>query len=440
MSVLAIYKDLFVALGGTLADMFRFWWIWLPPFSFWIFFGVWMNYIHQYYKNSQKWIFLEIRMPRALTRGPKGMEQFLTNIHGFRNEPSDFIEWLWDGEVTMWFSFEIASFGGELHYYMRVLQRQRALLESQLYAQYPDVEIQEAEDYMKERFPRNLSGLYANGQNVWGTELLLEKSACYPIRTYAEFESPNEFEYLDPVSALLELLRKIDKRENIFVQILARPANNKWQKRGDEHLQWLKESTLLRVKSAGDDDDEGQLIGARTPGEIDLLKAVDRKIQKPGFQALIRYLYIADRSIYTPTYARRGVLAAINQYQSFSLNKFRHNYKTWTMVKWMYKPFIFPKRRLEGRKQRIYQNYRDRRMIEETGMERALSSSLFSWDFGRRASVLNTEEIATIYHFPHETVLTAPLIKRQESKTLGAPAELPIFGDEDDLPDFFKES
>lgn len=361
------------------------------------------------------------------------MEQFFANMHGLRNAPSDKIEKYWHGEVPLWFSFEIVSLGGELHYFIRTTRKLQRSVEAQLYAQYPDLEIIATHDYMN-RFPPSLSGLYAAGYDLWGTELLLEREDCYPIRTYGEFESPNEFEYIDPISALLEALKKIDKRENILIQILARPADNGWQKKADAVVQKLKEGTSVGKKKASiSEQEEGApMMIARTPGETEALKLIEKKITKAGYEVVIRYIYIAERSVFSSTFARRGVISAMNQYSSHSLNSFRHNFKAWTMVKWVYKPFIFPNKRAEGRKQRMYINYRERRMPEETRVGGVYSSSLFLWDFARRTSVLNTEELATVYHFPNETVLTAPLIKRKESKTLGPSAELPIFGGEDD--------
>ena len=74
-------------------------------------------------------------------------------------------------------------------------------------------------------------------------------------------------------------------------------------------------------------------------------------------------------------------------------------------------------------------------MPEEGFLGQLFSSALLSWDFQRKTPVLNTEELATIYHLPTHEVLTSPMIERVESKTLGAPAGLPIFDqDEESLP------
>ena len=109
------------------------------------------------------------------------------------------------------------------------------------------------------------------------------------------------------------------------------------------------------------------------------------------------------------------------------------------MSKVWYFPYIFPKLRGYWRKVRMYNNYRDRKMYQESFAMTLLQAKLFNWGLRpRRFSnmVLNVEELATIFHPPTYIVLTGPLIKREESKKMGPPAGLPIYGEagEEDLP------
>ena len=46
---------------------------------------------------------------------------------------------------------------------------------------------------------------------------------------------------------------------------------------------------------------------------------------------------------------------------------------------------------------------------------------------------MNVEGIATLFHPPTAVVLTAPHVKRVESRKVGPPAGLPIFGEEEEL-------
>lgn len=421
-----IYKELFFALDSQIKAILSVWWLWGAPLSWWLFISAWLTYLQTLYKSNARWTVLEIHIPRAVTKGPKAMEQFFANLHGLQNSPANILDKYWDGEVELPTSFEIATFGGEIHYYIRVNAKTKNVVEALLYSQYANIEISEVRDYM-ERFPKSLKELYSQGMRLWGTELLLTKSDVYPIRTYVEFESADEFANLDPIAALLEFLRKVDRRENIMLQILVRSVESEWQKQGLAVLEKLKEQGSMRIAGEG-----GFTFPAiRTPGEVEVMKAIDRNIAKSGFSTLIRYIYIADQAAYSPTTVRRGVLSTFNQYASRNLNSFRHNYKVWTLIKWVYFPYFFPERRTIARRARILRNFRERKVPDETGMAKLLNSGAFTWNFSNRVFVLNTEELATIYHPPTEVVLTAPLLKRVESKNIGPPAGLPIFGDED---------
>ena len=132
-----------------------FWWLWLfLVFSF-LAKELWLAYVQEYYKRAMRWTMLEVRVPRELRRSPRAMEQIFSSIHGLRNTPSNPKEEWWDGEVTMWFSCEVVSFGGELHFYLKVPEKHRNLIEAAFYAQYPDVDISEvSEDYIR-RLPQS---------------------------------------------------------------------------------------------------------------------------------------------------------------------------------------------------------------------------------------------------------------------------------------------
>jgi len=141
------------------------------------------------------------------------------------------------------------------------------------------------------------------------------------------------------------------------------------------------------------------------------------------------------KDIWDFNFAKRGVFSCFNQYASLSLNFFRNNTPVRTIVYWSMWPFLFPKRRLAIRKQRILKKYRERKMPEETLAAKLAQSSIFSLDIYSSLNTLNIEELATVWHLPSTLVLTGPLIKRVESRKVGPPAGLPIFGaEEKDLP------
>lgn len=412
----------------------RLWWLWLFLALLFLAVSFWLSYINEYFKKSIGWVMLELRIPRELRKSPKAMEQVFMSIHGVRNSPSNVKEKWWDGEVTMWFACEMVSFGGELHFYIRIPEKHRNMIEAAIYAQYPDIEVAEAEDYIQ-RMPSTAEELRKNGYELFGNELVLAKPDAYPIKSYVDFEAIEEERQLDPISALLETIAKVKPQENIWIQILIRPRDDSWKKESEKLVQTLKEKTgKERIQTPA-----GTFVYTeRTPGEVEVMKAVERTIAKPGFDSLVRYIYIATQETYNDGFARRGVFSAFNQYASESLNKFRHNTKAWTRTSFWHWPHLFPKRRKYARQERIYSSYRTRRMYDETFTGAVLKMKFFHWGIAARDRsriVLNAEELATIYHPPTFIVLTGPLIKRVEARKVGPPAGLPIYGEgSEELP------
>ena len=74
----------------------------------------------------------------------------------------------------------------------------------------------------------------------------------------------------------------------------------------------------------------------------------------------------------------------------------------------------------------------------ETGTGRLGEFHIWSSSFTQRYSMMNTEELATIFHVPTIAVLTQPLMERVESRKIGPPAGLPIFQEERGTPGIMK--
>lgn len=423
---------------------------------FTIFVDSWLFYKRSIFKNSIEWVLLEIFIPREVNKTPQAMEQFFMNLHGLRNAAGNFLEKYIDGEVTMWWSLELASFGGEVHFYIRTPKKHKKMVEAGLYAQYPNVEVVEVEDYM-DKFPKDTREIYKNDFNVFGGEFILKKEDAYPITTYEKFELTKEELAIDPISALVEVLSNIQKEEKVFIQILIRPAGDEWQEEGKKLvdkllgrkektssssgasglMEWFRNLLWAPVahptwagkgeEKTGTKEENQNVLAKLTPGERDTIKVVEESLSKPGFESLIRFIYYAPKSVFSTNFARRGILGALNQYASPQLNSFRGNPFVETRSRWIYFPYLFVPQRVEARKQRILYNYRNRKLPEESSWAKLSTSHPLNFNFKSKTYILNTAEVATVFHVPAEQVLTAPHIKRSESKKMGPPAGLPIF-------------
>lgn len=390
--------------------------------------SIWLWWKQILFKNNIVWVTLEIVPPRETRKSPKAMEQILTSLYSLRNAPGDFFEKWIDGEVTHWFSLETVSFEGEVHFFVRTPIKFRNVIEASFYAHYPDCEVMLVNNYT-ERFPQKTKDFYERGLDIYGSELILDKNDAYPIRTYVQFEAIEEEQKIDPISGLLENLGKLKKGENIWIQMLIRPADPIWREKGVKLVKELKDKSVIEMPGI----ETGKKIRmpvASTPGETDIIKAIENSITKPGFDTVIRLIYIAPKTIFDNTFPNKGIAGIFNQYSSMSLNSFKHNVEVRTgNLKWHRYPFFKLNERLEGRKQRVLKDYIGRVFPEELTIGKFLNLDASNFNFFSKSFVLNSEELATIYHLPYYFVLTAPFIQRIESKKTGPPVGLPIFRD-----------
>jgi len=362
------------------------------------------------------------------------MEQVFSQIHQLRNAAADIQEKYWDGEVTRWFTFEIVSFAGEVHFYARVYHKSRPVFEAAFFSFYPDIELVEAEDYVN-NLPTSIREIRDKQYDLWGTEMVLTKEACYPIKSYVTFESPDEEKQFDPIATFLEVLGKVKEGQFVGIQILAAPAGAEWKDEFEKTLEKLKESKTKKEEYKGP---EGQLESfarfiARSPGETDVLKAIENNLSKSAFETIIRFIYLSPKTLFYDSFARKGVSGAFNQYGALDLNSFVQNYAMSTRVKIWNWPFVFPRRRNEYRKQRLLNLYRHREFTIETFMGKLITSSIFNLNFHSKPFLLNTESLATLFHPPTAIVMTAPHVRRVESRKATPPAGLPIYGDEKEI-------
>ena len=156
----------------------------------WVAWKFWLHYVQQDFISGIDWVLLEIIPPRDVLRSPQAMELFITNALYHWSEKGGKEEY-WQGAVWFWFSLEIVSIDGQVHFFIRTPSRIKSLIETQMYAQYPQAQVKVVEDYTLAVDEISKKSAW----NGWGCEFKLTKPEAFPLRTYIDYgldEDPKE--------------------------------------------------------------------------------------------------------------------------------------------------------------------------------------------------------------------------------------------------------
>ncbi len=419
-------------------QIFKSWW-WLPlPFIFWRpFCFLWLWWRTDLWLKKQKFILLEIRIPKEVLKPIRAMETVMSALWQPIYDPPDWWEKWIEGKIQLSYSFEIVSIDGEPHFFIRIPEPLRDSIEAIIYSQYPQAEISVADDYTK-KVPQDIPN---KDWDLWGCDYRLLKEDPYPIKTYKEFETEREAieeKRVDPIASLLEAFNKIKKGEQIWIQMVATPVTNKevpWIKEGEEIKDKLAKREKKKVKRrpmileaidvlitgeppSGPKKEEESVIPPEmklTPGERETVAAIEKKISKSGFHTNIRFIYLGKKDAFFKPNLRL-VFGFFASFKTEDLNALVPWGKTICKIhkSWFLPLNLLLPRRLYLRKRKIFRRYCLR--VHPLFPKKAKFPARF---------VLNTEELASIYHFPGRASAPAPFVPRIESKKGEAPPTLP---------------
>jgi hypothetical protein len=391
---------------------------WLPILLWKVFWKLWVDAIRSEFHFKQKYIVVEIKLPKENFKSPRAMELFLNVLHQTGGESTWFDKY-WLGKTRTWWSLELVSINGQVKFFIWMRASWKPLVESGLYAQFPNIEVHEAKDYALDvNFdPREL--------NIWGCDFKLDKPDPYPIRTYVDYgldDDPKEEYKNDPLLNVIEFLGSLKQGEQGWIQIVIRAHKKEQRKPGHlfkqtdawkDDAQRIINQILIRdpkTKSPAQMSETGYPITAKsTKGEEETVLAIERSISKLPFDTGIRILYIAKRDVFNPTNIA-GLNSWLNPFGSETLNNFKRQGGQWSTT------FDYP--------WQDFKEFRQNRMRAEL-LQTYKRRSFFHAPYVGSTFVLNTEELATIYHFPGQVVQTPSLVK-VTSKKSEPPANLPI--------------
>ncbi len=415
-------------------------------------FRLWMHYIRQDFISGIDFVLLEIIPPRDVLRSPKAMELFLVNAFYHWSYKGGREEY-WQGAVWFWFSLEIASIDGQVHFYIRTPTRIRELIETQMYAQYPQAQVKVVEDYtlaVDKISPES-------DWMAWGCEWNLIRHEAYPIKTYVDFgldKDPDEEYKVDPISPVIELFGSLQKGEQMWLQIVITPDKKRYKTKGTwfETHSWVEEARaeLLRLLAPYTSHKEVKEIHevgvGRSRLEVrvpDFLKrATERmsaKTSKIAFETGIRTMYIAKKDVWSMN-SRRNIRLIFRQYDQPDVNGLvRINPTQADAYSGL---FGMSNEKVMVLADRTLHEYRERGFFHLPLRHHLFNTHTISWPLENiiSASVLiqpfflpyrhpptyflNVEELATLWHFPGQ-ILKVPTLERIESKEASPPTNLP---------------
>lgn len=382
--------------------------------------STWLFHRQTYYKKATEYTYYEIKVPREIEKGPKAMEQFFAGLHAFINTPGSLWEKYGDGETTRKFTFELLGTNGSVHLFMGAPTLYCDAVKALLYAQYNDLEIVELEHDYLYQFPRSYDQLKQAGYEIWGMEAKLENKPWYPIKTYEETEEKADERIVDPIAFFSETISNMSSDETVMLQFVVKPATGVWQVKGEKAMDKALKKRLYLEDPAG----LRKRFYPESEREKQQMKQIQDKVAKDGFLTIPRYIHIAPKATYNMFFGYRSFFAYFTQLAG-DHNRFVKNQKVWTRVDWFTFPFFFHRRRLLEHRRRIYKEFLTRYTPEATFIGKLMRSKFWQLGFWHKYSILNTAELATLFHPPTNVVITTGLMDRVESKRVAPPSELP---------------
>lgn len=369
---------------------------------------------------SQKYVLLEIKPPRNLVKTPLAMETFLSSMHFSGGESNWYVRW--QGKMRNWWSLEIASFEGQVHFFIWSHEKYRRIIESQLYAQYPGVQVVEAPDYTR------MISARTEEWSIWGCDYKQSKQDPLPIKTYVEYgldKVQKEPEQVDPLANLIEFLASAGKGEYVWLQFVFRVHKgekyHKLNEKGKPHT-WIDEGKEIvekirkETRSTYLDPISGkEMPGFPNPtkGQMEMMAAIERNVSKLAFDVGGRCVYIAKPEKFNPIM----ITHMIGLFKPF-------NTEGWNDIKaakWLMDFDDYP---WEIGVEKLKDHYR--KELVQAFRRRQFFFDPFSYGISRDdVMVMSTEELATIYHIPSAGIET-PSLSRIQSATGEAPHNLPV--------------
>lgn len=277
-------------------------------------------------------------------------------------------------------SLELIAHKGLIHYYIVAPVALVSTIHQAVAAAYPSARLEEVAD-------RNIFSETGRIGGTVGGEFTLKKDFAYPIATYQESKR-------DATRAILNALSSASRDDGVAIQIMIRPAFDGWAKvatdqagairknKSDKPVNMLSGLSEILWKPPENTEikPEDKQLSSLEQGTVE---AIEGKTRYPGYETLIRVIASSD----TPEKSQallNNVIAAFALFDSQSNNGFKFS--------------------------------------AAKNIEEFVTAYLFRF-FPQEinTNILNSVELATLFHLPNQSVIPTSQVKRQMAKQVDGP-------------------
>ena len=283
-------------------------------------------------------------------------------------------------------SFEIVAHEGLVHYYVVTPVGLIDVITQAVAAAYPSARLEEVDE-------RNIFNPASKMSGTIGGEFTLKKEFAYPIATYQEAKR-------DAARALLNALSGASREDGVGIQILIRPAYQGWNKTAVSVAEKIKKDkgvkspslkgglsglmeALWKPPQASEAKPDDKQLSSLEQGAIE---SIEEKTRYPGYETLIRVVASSNTAGKSQALLN-SVVSAFSLFDSSSNNGFK-----FTVSK---------------------------------DMEAFVTAYIFRF-FPQEVNqnILNTVELATIFHLPDQNTIPTSQVHRQAAKQVDGPTEI----------------
>ncbi|HSE28977.1 MAG TPA: type IV secretory system conjugative DNA transfer family protein [Candidatus Saccharimonadales bacterium] len=278
-------------------------------------------------------------------------------------------------------AFEVVATKGLIHYFVVVPVSMLDVVKQAVVAAYPTARLEEREEH-------NIFSKVGRISGTFGGEMLLKKDFAYPIATFQESKR-------DATQALLNSISGLDKADGAAVQILIRPAPEKWAKNSLGFAEKIRKQkgvgssssmkdiagALWKPPEAKEVKPEDKQLSSLEQATVD---AIEDKTRHPGYEVIIRVIASSNTSARSQVILK-NMVAAFSLFDSPSKNGFK---------------------------------FAEARTMED--FTTAFILRLFPQTISK--NILNSVELATIFHLPDQRNTPTSQLQRQASKMVDGPS------------------